>query len=120
MSAAGPLPLVVGITGHRDLRDQDHDALASSVRALFADLRRRYEATPLVLLSPLAEGADRLAARVALEEGVRLVVPLPLPPPLYEADFGAPGSLDEFRSLLARAETHFEVPLPEGGPAGDV
>jgi len=66
----GPLPLVIGITGHRALRPVDRAGLEAWVRAVFEDLRKRYPATPLVLLSPLAEGADRLATRVALEGGV--------------------------------------------------
>src|SRR5437773_400418 len=65
-SGAIGLPLVIGITGHRDLRGEDRAALEQQVRGIFMDLRNRYPATPLYLLSPLAEGADRLVARVAL------------------------------------------------------
>lgn len=92
------LPLVLGITGHRDLREEDREALEAFVGGVFTDLRARYPRTPLTLLSPLAEGADRLAARVALESGVRLIVPLPMPRELYERDF--PTSRAEFDRLL--------------------
>ena len=45
------------------------------------------------ILSPLAEGADRLAAKVVLEQpGALLKVPLPLEVRDYLTDFGGPGS----------------------------
>jgi 16S rRNA U1498 N3-methylase RsmE len=43
--------------------------------------------TPLILLSALVEGADRLVARVALELGVHFIVPLPMPRDIYETDW---------------------------------
>jgi hypothetical protein len=76
-SRLGPLALVIGITGHRDLRAEDCEALEAQVRAVFDELRGRYRDTPLILLSPLAEGADRLAARVALACDVRLIIMTP-------------------------------------------
>ena len=116
----GPLPLVVGVTGHRDLRAEDVGALEAQVRTILAGLAARSPHTPLVLLSPLAEGADRLVARVALDLGVRLVVPLPLPRALYEDDFGTDASRSEFAALLARAQTCFELPLVAGDHEADV
>ena len=107
-------PLVIGVTGHRDLRDQDREPLERRVRSLLLELKAKYPFTPLVLLSALAEGADRLVARIALEPSIeaRLVAPLPMPRHCYEEDF--PGSLEEFRALLEKAERSFELPLHEG------
>jgi len=114
--ASGPeiVPLILGITGHRDLRTSDVPELERRVGLMLEALRAEMPTTPFVLLSPLAEGADRLVARVALARGARLVAPLPLPVAEYERDF--PESLDEFRELLARAD-HFE--LPAGAADGD-
>jgi len=103
------LPLILGITGHRDLRPEDGADLEARVRAILEDLRKRYRDTPLVLLSPLAEGADRLAARVALDCGTRLIVPLPMSQAAYERDFQTPASVVEFRDLLCRADRSFEL-----------
>ncbi|HEY1295491.1 MAG TPA: hypothetical protein VGJ60_20625, partial [Chloroflexota bacterium] len=69
MAGVRPVPLLVGVTGHRDLRHADQRYLEGAVRAVLHDLRTRCPSTPLILLSPLAEGADRLVARVALDEG---------------------------------------------------
>lgn len=113
----GPLPLVIGITGHRDIRDEDGAALEEKVRAIFTELRSNYPHTPLVLLSALAEGADRLATRVALDFGARLIVPLPMPKALYETDFTSDAARSEFDELLRRAQYYFELPLLTDGPA---
>jgi hypothetical protein len=81
------LPIVIGVTGHRHLRAADLPTLREHVRGLFRQLRRRYPATPLRILTALAEGADRLVAEVALEEGHEVLAPLPLEPADYERDF---------------------------------
>src|SRR5437899_1178013 len=94
--SALPAPLVIGITGHRDLRLEDVDKLEDKVRQVLGEKRTQYPSTPIILLSALAEGADRLAARVALDIGARLVVPLPMAQHLYEQDFKSPDSLAEF------------------------
>src|ERR1017187_4676800 len=108
-------PLVVGITGHRDLRDEDLRELSIAIESIFTDLKGGYPSTPLILLSALAEGADRLAAQVALsnEIGAHLFVPLPMEQAIYEKDFQG-DSLIEFRALLEQAKGHFELPLVEG------
>src|SRR4051812_39076652 len=105
--AQGPLPLVIGVTGHRDLRPEDLDTLRARVDEIFAQLEETCPHTPLILLSSLAEGADRLVARVALEHGARLIAPLPLRRELYEADF--PETVGEFRTLYERADPGFEL-----------
>lgn len=96
--------LIIGVTGHRKLRDADLAGLAARVRNFFLTLRARYPELPLVLLSPLAEGADSLVAEVAFELGLRVIAPLPLPVELYRKDFDNPGSLDCFERQLAQAD----------------
>jgi len=107
-------PLVIGVTGHRDIRKEDEEQLQKSVREVLTGLRDRYPSTPFILLSPLADGADRLVADVALRAqiGVRLIAPLPMPRHMYEHDFDKePHSLDEFNRLLEQADQWFEIPL---------
>jgi hypothetical protein len=110
------LPLVIGVTGHRDLRPAAHAELASCVRTILLDLRTAYPNTPLLLLSPLAEGADRLVAEVALEPAIAasLMVPMPMPRTLYERDFQTAESRAEFARLLASASHTLELPLTPG------
>jgi hypothetical protein len=111
MTAIPSLPggvLRVGVTGARSLDAAQlprlSAQLADLLRTLAAAAARAAGAPPrLQLLSSLAEGADRLAAEVALAEGFALVCPLPFAPADYEQDFATPASLAAFRALLARA-----------------
>jgi hypothetical protein len=112
------LPVVVGVTGHRDLRPGDIESLSRAVREVFQEICAHAPSSPLVLLSSLAEGADRLVAETALSFGARLVVPLPMPQADYEADFAAE-SLKEFRMLLAQSAACFEVETPVGDHGTD-
>ncbi len=110
------LPLVIGVTGHRDLRDEDVPRLEREIAGIIARLRRDYldAETPIVVLSALAEGADRLVARVALAHGAYLIAPLPLPLEEYRCDFEPglkPGNVAEFDALLARAIAAPVMPL---------
>lgn len=112
----GRLPIVIGVTGHRHLRAADISKHREHARELFAQLRRRYPSTPLRIVTALAEGADRLVAEVALEEGLELLVPLPLEPADYERDF--PDSIAQFHSILRRVPPEQVFVLPRGADAG--
>jgi hypothetical protein len=99
----GPLPLVVAVTGHRNLREQDLPRLEARVRDFFAKLAHDYPSSPVFLLCSLAEGADRLATRVGLARGARLIVPLPRPLEEYRTDFKTAKSQADFEDLLGKA-----------------
>lgn len=105
------LPLIFGVSGHRDLVMADVPQLREHLSQIFARFRAAYPHTPFRLLTPLAEGADRLAAEVALTSGIGLFVPLPMKQQEYERDFTTAKSLAEFRALLAMAESHWEIPI---------
>jgi hypothetical protein len=110
VSLPNRIPLVIGVTGHRDLRAEDLPSLEREVGAIIGRLRSDYlgggKDTPIILVSALAEGADRVVARVALAMGVKLIAPLPLPVDEYRRDF-EPGlnsnAAAEFDQLLAEA-----------------
>lgn len=110
-SLSGRLPLVFGVSGHRDLRPADVPQLREQLFRVFARFRAAYPHTPFQLLTPLAEGADRLTAEVALASEVELFVPLPMERKEYERDFTTAESLAEFRALLAMAESHWRIPI---------
>ncbi|GAB3098403.1 hypothetical protein [Lysobacter terrae] len=105
--------LVVGITGHRNLHPSSLPALRERLRAFFVELGERYPHLPIVLLSSLAEGSDQLAAQVALDLGLGVIAPLPLPVSLYREDFDNPGSLVVFEQQLQRVEV-LQLPLRHG------
>ena len=112
------LPLVIGVTGHRDLRPDAVPRLEQEVTAIIARLRHDYLGrdgeTPMIVLSALAEGADRLVARAALAHGAQLVAPLPMPLEEYRRDFQPglqPGNEAEFDALFAQAIAAPVVPF---------
>jgi len=105
---AEPRVLIVGVTGHRDPHPQALPALRAEVGRVFQRLETQF-GPPIVVLSSLAEGADRLVAEIAVQRGHRLVAPLPLPVAAYEQDFADDTSRAEFCGLLARAERSFVV-----------
>jgi hypothetical protein len=114
------IPLYIGITGHRDIREEDKATLKELIKKILNEKIRQCPYTPIVLLTPLAEGADRLAAWAAIECGVSFICPLPLPVDEYRNDFSRPESLQEFNTLLEKSEMWFEIPLPRGTHAEDL
>jgi len=109
----GRIPVVIAVSGHRVINSTDAPELYKAVVKVLNRIRKQSGAeTPLVLLSPLAEGADRIGAQAALDVGIHLVVPLPMPRAEYEIDF--PDSTGEFHRLLQQASLCFELPYVEG------
>jgi hypothetical protein len=80
-----PIPIVLGVTGHRLLAVEDRPKLQKCFAAILDRFAQDYPGTPLVLLSSLAPGADQLAAEVALAKGCRVLAPLPFPADVYLA-----------------------------------
>ncbi|HYC15281.1 MAG TPA: hypothetical protein VEC75_13600, partial [Stellaceae bacterium] len=130
----------VGITGHRDVGGrygENAAAIESQIAAALAAIRdaaqaaaeasrgsRAYRDEPplLRMISPLAEGADRIAAEIASRLGYRLLAPLPFSQAEYERDFETEESKAEFRRLLARADAEEGTIALDGGrgaPTGD-
>jgi hypothetical protein len=107
--------LCVGVTGHRDIATRYRDqipTIRNNLSASFAAIRQfaftvaesgKMTQPSLRLISPLAEGADRLAAELARDLGYRLSAALPFPQVEYERDFSAE-SRAEFRRFLAVAK----------------
>src|SRR5215469_1464989 len=110
VAADGAIPLLVGVTGHRDVAASHVDAARDLVTQRLRQLMRDYPHTPIVVLSPLAEGADRIVAEAALSLELELLVPLPISLEQYRQDFTTPESLAAFEALLARARSSFVVP----------
>jgi tetratricopeptide (TPR) repeat protein len=108
--------LVIGVTGHRCLPHYDelHSIVKGALeRVVRAKLVR--QRSPAVILSALAEGADRMVAEIVLSPAFdgRLHVVLPLEVADYSTDFTSKGSCQEFQSLLIRAES---IQFPDSQP----
>ena len=110
------IPIVIGVTGHRAIREGDRAELLKSVTAELSKLRTRCPNSPFVMLTSLAQGGDQLCAEAAVSLGIPLVVALPMEKDTYEQDF-TPEALARFRSFFAQAESFFTVPPTEAVPA---
>ncbi len=92
MNTDNKLPIILGVTGHRNIKEKDYDNLKLSVMKIFDSLEEKYSSTPIILLTPLADGADRLVAKVALDQRylnrIKIVIPLPFDEDIYKDTFG--------------------------------
>jgi hypothetical protein len=120
-----PFVLSVGITGHRAdvLPAGSLDALRSRIREVlllvadagYALLRKEQGCfAPLPprmrFVSPVADGADQIAAEVALELGWELQAVLPFGRAEYRASLANSAARERFDSLLGRAACVLELP----------
>ena len=117
-SASVAVPLVIGVTSHRNIPAHEIDSIRQRVREFFAQLQHDFPGLPLVVLSALAEGGDQLVAQEALSAGARLIAPLPLPRELYAEDFHDPHVHAMFESLCARAQVISLPLLPSNSARG--
>jgi hypothetical protein len=126
-SAPPPVSLVlsVGVTGHRadmipagteeTLRNRIVEALAliaSAGAELLDNERECFAVGPgkLRFISPIADGADQIAAEVALELGWELQLVLPFERSAYRASLANHGARERFDALVERAACLLELP----------
>ena len=110
------IPIVVGVTGHRDIRKEDIPALENAVSGELQKIQRKHPNSPVWMLNSLAAGADQLCARVAFSLQIPLYCPLPMPEEEYRKDFSAEES-EEYQALRNKAADVFVVPY--SGPEGE-
>ncbi len=109
------IPIMVGVTGHRLLREEDRPALYAAVKGELNKIRERCPHSELIMLCSMAEGADLLCAEAAHELGIPLIAALPMAAEEYEKDFSADG-LAQFRTRCAEAGQVFVTPPTEPVP----
>jgi len=106
------LPVVLGVTGHRDPRPQDREALKKAVALVIRGLRDGPASEYLVLASALAEGADQLVAEIALEfdPPIPLIAIAPMALSEYERTFETAEGRRRLHDMWARAALRIELP----------
>lgn len=122
---APPFVLAVGVTGHRKEAIPPkslltiHERLRAVLAALSgtaaevhaSNLEFFSEAEPrLLFVSALADGADQMAAEVALDLGFELHAALPFDRDRYRAGMADDASRARFDDLLSRATCSLELP----------
>ena len=81
------VPLIVAVTGHRDLVAREVPEIRAQVSEFLNRLLAHYPERGVTVMSPLAEGADQLVAEEALKLGIPVIAPLPMPREIYVTDF---------------------------------
>lgn len=108
------IPLIIGVSGHRDISNDDIGKCREKTRSILNYFLKSYPSTPIIVLSPLAEGADRLVAeevikiRDAGESRICIIAPLPFDQAVYEQDFDE-ASIQQFRHLLGQVDEYFAI-----------
>ena len=96
-------PLRIGVTGHRALAKVE--LVEAGIEAAVARIEASHPGRSLVVVSALAEGADRLVVRAVLKRaGSRLEAVLPLPKFDFLNQFETPESKEDFLRLIAQAD----------------
>lgn len=120
-----PFVLCVGVTGHRAdvlpkdsvpiLRERVREVLQQieqTGRELFAAEHDCFAsfAPKLRFVSPVADGADQIAAEVALELGWDLQAILPFERSAYRASLASEAARERFDALVSKADCLLELP----------
>jgi hypothetical protein len=108
------IPLIVAVTGHRDLVASEIPLIRERVSTFLMDLRDEYPERGVTVMSSLAEGADQLVADEAVALNIPLLVPMPMPKKLYVEDFHSAPAREKFEFLLSRAAETYELPITAG------
>lgn len=112
----GLVPVVVAVTGHRHLAAEDLGVIEQAVRAAMIDLQTRCPHSPFRLMSGLAEGADSMAARCALELGWQVHAVIPVSLQDHESSFSSAKARDTFHQLRSRCASLTILPLSSEAP----
>ena len=106
----------IGVTGHRLPKlDINDPRLTADIERVLARIVAENPGRRFVIMSSLAEGADRLVAKIAMaRHQMVLHIPLPLPYELYRTDFTDEQSELDFRELVGKAKVYFELPMKFG------
>ena len=111
--------LIFSVTGHMDIPVDQHKDIEDSIVKLFDAFGKRYAKTKMVLLTPLSDGGDRIAARAAMRSDVMIAPVFPSVKDEYKKTIGLCGcdsatSVKEFEDILADKErTYTPCELPK-------
>ena len=105
------VPLIVAVTGHRNLVPAEIPEIRRHVREFLEELCEKYPERGVSVMSSLAEGADQIVAEEAITLGIPLIAALPMPHDSYITDFQTTRAQETFERLLAQSAEIFELPI---------
>jgi small nuclear ribonucleoprotein (snRNP)-like protein len=108
--------IIIGVTGHRDIRIQDKYYLAQSIEEVLDSIICETNKN-LLIVSALADGADRLIVKVAMKKKylkrINIYILLPFDEDIYINTFGKgifiKNSLEEFSLIKSSITEYFNL-----------
>ena len=115
-------PLIMAVTGHRDIHPDAKDRIKAQVRETLLRIYKFWQKAnrglrvPLLLLNGMAAGADQLVGEVVLElknekglDCLKLVSVLPMPWEEYQKDFQTSLEVSQTETLREKADAEIVI-----------
>ncbi|MCR4606857.1 MAG: DUF4231 domain-containing protein [Oscillospiraceae bacterium] len=118
MRTEGKIPVIIGVTGHRDIRPEAVPVIRDKVREQLIRIKKACPHSQVKLMCSLAEGGDTICAREALSLGIPLIAAIPFEADEFRKDFSG-SALEEFNELLGKSECVIVSPDTEMSPVKD-
>ena len=109
--------IYIGITGNRDISNEQSIFIKKSIDDFLKKSLENKSFEEIIILTPLADGVDRIIADVVLDNfsDMRILIPLPFSENLYKNTFGKglktnnisqENSIKEYEDILQKIKKH--------------
>lgn len=112
MKYSRKIPIVVGVTGHRNICEGDVALLKRQVADSLVEIKKMCNDadSPVVMISGMAQGADMICAEAAFENDVPVYAALPCPKEQFIKSFNEGPDRDKLYEYLDKCARVIEVP----------
>ena len=104
------IALIVGVSGHRDLIDDDTPEIRMRIASELEKIEALAKGVRLILLSGLAKGSDQLVAEEAFKRKWEVFAVFPMPLTDFLEDFEAGSQREAFIKLKNQCSAVIEIP----------
>ena len=109
--------IYIGITGNRDISEKQIIFIKKRIEEFLNNFKKDNEFSNIIVLTPLADGVDRIIANSIIENfsNIKILVPLPFSEYIYKNTFGKglkinnisqAESIKEYENLLEKIKKH--------------
>ena len=109
--------IYIGITGNRDISEKQIIFIKKRIEEFLNNFKKDNEFSNIIVLTPLADGVDRIITNSIIENcsNIKIVVPLPFSESIYKNTFGKglkinnisqAESIKEYESLIYKIKKH--------------
>ena len=109
MDSPFKLSITIGITGHMDILESEHDSIKARFKKLIDQFRGNYPDLNIRVITGIAKGADQLITNYCLDlkdsgEPVTPIAVLPMSLKEYKNDFSTESEVKDFSNVLSRLQ----------------